>query len=376
MNYLFIDIECANCKDGGKLCEFGYVLTDVNFSVLAQENLIINPNTDFDPYVLNHMLNYKKADYEKCPLFSAFYLKIFSMLTDKNNMVFGHTIGGDAVHIGDDCIRYGFDTPDFEYFDIVELYKKYKNTNNATSLVNMCAELEIEVGERVHSADVDALMTMQVMKALCQRRELLAEELISECPTCRGIIKDYAEVVARKRNYNAYFESLKEKGISFINKDQFNVIRLFRRFCKEREQNYLPFFQGKSVCISENYEKTHYNQILVLIQKLKNAGAKTVSAPSKCDIFVYYDIPTKDGQGVYCKKFEEAKRIFIAGRKIEFIEFNQMLELLSLTKKDLYEPISKSVEKFIKHKTRAISINDNSGLTTIGEIIDNKNEKY
>ncbi len=374
MNYLFIDIECANCKDGGKLCEFGYVLTDFNFSVLAQENLIINPNTDFDPYVLNHMLNFKKSDYDKSPLFPQFYHKIIALLTDKNNVVIGHTIGGDAVHIGDDCIRYGLDTPDFEYFDIVELYKKHKNINNATSLVNMCAELEIEVGEKVHSADVDAFMTMQVMKTLCEKQELSAEKLISECPPSRGIIKDYAEIVARKKNYNAYFESLKEKGIKTINKEQFNVIRLFRRFCKERDANYLPYFQNKSVCISENYERTHYNQVLVLIQKLKNAGAKTVSATSKCDIFVYYDIPTKDGQGVYCKKFEEAKRLSIGGKQIEFIEFNHLLELLSLTKKDLYEPISKSVEKFIKYKTRVNSLNY-SGISTIGEIIENKKEK-
>lgn len=374
MNYLFIDIECANCKDGGKLCEFGYVLTDLNFSILMQENLLINPDTEFDPYVLYNMLNYKKEEYDKSPLFSTFYNKILSLLTDKNNIAIGHTIGGDAVHIGDDCIRYGFDTPDFEYYDVVDLYREFTKTENATSLVKMCAELNIETGEKVHSADVDAYLTMQVFKSLCEKKGVDGEKLIKDCPSCRGVIKDYAETVARKKNYNEYFESLKNKGIKIINKEQFNVIRLFRRFCGERNANHLPFFKGKSVCISENYERTHYNQILVLIQKLKNAGAKTVSAASKCDIFVYLDIPTKDGKGVYCKKQEEAKRMVERGKQIEFIEFNKLLELLSLTKKDLYEPISKSVEKFIKYKTKNNTANY-SGISTIGEIIDSKSGK-
>ena len=40
MKYLFFDIECANCYDGvGKICEFGYVLTDEYFTVLEEESL-------------------------------------------------------------------------------------------------------------------------------------------------------------------------------------------------------------------------------------------------------------------------------------------------------------------------------------------------
>ena len=49
MKYLFFDIECANCFDGkGKICEFGYVQTDENFSIIEKESFKINPCAPFD----------------------------------------------------------------------------------------------------------------------------------------------------------------------------------------------------------------------------------------------------------------------------------------------------------------------------------------
>ena len=44
MKYLFFDIECSNCFGGrGKICEFGYVLTNTNFEIIKREVLTISP---------------------------------------------------------------------------------------------------------------------------------------------------------------------------------------------------------------------------------------------------------------------------------------------------------------------------------------------
>ena len=50
MNYLFFDIECAKCgKNGsGTICEFGYVITDMQFNVTEQQVVTINPDMPFD----------------------------------------------------------------------------------------------------------------------------------------------------------------------------------------------------------------------------------------------------------------------------------------------------------------------------------------
>ena len=36
MNFVFYDVECANCYNGkGKLCSFGYVITDFDYVVTS-----------------------------------------------------------------------------------------------------------------------------------------------------------------------------------------------------------------------------------------------------------------------------------------------------------------------------------------------------
>lgn len=44
MKYLFFDIECSNCFNGvGKMCEFGYVLTDENFKIIKMDDIPMSP---------------------------------------------------------------------------------------------------------------------------------------------------------------------------------------------------------------------------------------------------------------------------------------------------------------------------------------------
>ena len=66
MKYCFFDIECANCfKDNngvsrGKICEFGYLITDENFNKIESAEYIINPKAPFDEYVLNNIFEYRE----------------------------------------------------------------------------------------------------------------------------------------------------------------------------------------------------------------------------------------------------------------------------------------------------------------------------
>ena len=56
-SYLFFDIECANCFNGeGKMCSFGYVLTDADFNILDSQDLVMNPETEFDWYLFSNKM--------------------------------------------------------------------------------------------------------------------------------------------------------------------------------------------------------------------------------------------------------------------------------------------------------------------------------
>jgi hypothetical protein len=80
MNYLFFDIECANCFDGvGKICEFGYVLTDEKFSVIEENSFKMNPRAVFDKkgFAMRGIhLEHPFAFYKTQPDFPYFYPKI------------------------------------------------------------------------------------------------------------------------------------------------------------------------------------------------------------------------------------------------------------------------------------------------------------
>ncbi len=373
MDLLFIDIECANCKEGGKLCEFGYVLTDNNFNLKQRENLLINPDTEFDPYVIKNMLNFTKSEYENSPKFNYFYDKIFNLLTDKNVIVVGHTIGGDAVHIGDDCIRYKLPTPDFSYVDIVELYKVHTKTVNATSLVKMCAFLGIEEQQNVHSADADAMMTMLVAKALCEKNEITIEQFINNYPQCKGKIYNYAKTVEQKANYKQFLFECEKIGRKLTDCAQNSIIRQFKKFVL-RQGALSDKLSGKNVCLSSNFELTEYNKTLNLIQIIKNAGGNTVSQPTKCNVFVKYPLFTEDNKEVYCKKRESVETLKEKGKKIEIIEYGDFLSLLNIAEKDLQAPIYRKVEKYIKRKS-SHAYSDHATPTTIGELLKNKQQK-
>ena len=44
MKFLFFDIECSNCFNNiGKMCEFGYVLTDEKFNIITKNCYVMSP---------------------------------------------------------------------------------------------------------------------------------------------------------------------------------------------------------------------------------------------------------------------------------------------------------------------------------------------
>ena len=83
MNFVFFDVECANCYNSqSKICSFGYVVTDENFKVLKKEDILIDPNSEFQPYVLKHVIQYKEEEFLDKPRFNMVYNTIKDFLTN------------------------------------------------------------------------------------------------------------------------------------------------------------------------------------------------------------------------------------------------------------------------------------------------------
>ena len=168
MNYLFFDIECANCYNGkGKIYSFGYLLTDQNFNILTPPtDLLINPNCKFDFYVKKHILAYDVSFVKQNPDFKERYPLIKQLMCDENTVCFGYGIQNDLGFLKHDCKRYDLPFIEAKVFDVQKLI--------TLALSRPARKLEVEycelVGEEegAHRSDIDAMRTMKIAKSIYQ----------------------------------------------------------------------------------------------------------------------------------------------------------------------------------------------------------------
>lgn len=183
MNFVFFDVECANCYEGkGKLCSFGYVITDENFNVIKSEDILIDPNCEFQPFVLKYVINYKEEEFRDKPRFNMIYKTIKDLLTNCNNISFGFDVFNDLKYINDDCLRYKLPLIKATSYDIQAFYEMYIGNREKKSLGGLAKLFDIDLSSlREHNSKDDAIMTMLVMKAIAQKLNVSGLELIYLC---------------------------------------------------------------------------------------------------------------------------------------------------------------------------------------------------
>jgi DNA polymerase III alpha subunit (gram-positive type) len=169
MKYLFFDIECANCFKGkGKICEFGYILTDENFTIISEESIKINPSAPFDVkgFAMRGIKFEKPFEYyRKQPSFKDFYSKIKELLQAPDYIVVGHGVENDARYLIDECERYKLPNIDFKYCDTCELAKIICKREKGLKLEQIYKDLcHVSIEKQPHRSLEDAFMTMEIAK--------------------------------------------------------------------------------------------------------------------------------------------------------------------------------------------------------------------
>jgi DNA polymerase III epsilon subunit-like protein len=190
MKYLFFDIEGA-CPKLSTIATLGYVLTDENFGVLEREDILMNPDSKYDWYVLKHLLAYTKAQLAKEPKFSSRYKKIKSLLEDSETLVCGFSISNDLKYLNGECKRYGLPAFRFDFMDVQTLADRYFESKNQIGIERAYAMLEIDEPIVLHRSDEDAFAAMKVAKKLCERTGATLPELAKIYP-CTGKMFDYS----------------------------------------------------------------------------------------------------------------------------------------------------------------------------------------
>lgn len=340
MKYLFFDIECANCDGGrGKICSFGYVLTDTSFSVIESEDIIINPHAPFrlrsygkeqKSYI---ELAYPEEIFRAAPDFSFYYERIKSLLNADNVMIFGYAPENDAGFLAAEFERYSLPCVDFEFCDVQRIYKRHiKNEGgNQFSLVHACEDLGVASPETEHKSVDDAMATMRVLKRICFEEGRGAPELVDIFSPCKGeLIHGNLEVGYFKKKAPPTLGE--ENFIKGINEDNFKKLikrTKLSRICE------IPRISGKKLCFSFTYEFYHYKEMCYLVKALAEVGARVTRKASECNVYVRFDTHLPDGRIARCRRKQLVDQRIGDGERVSIIDFKTLLELLQLDEESL-----------------------------------------
>lgn len=224
MKLLFIDIECCN---GYNICSFGYVLTNDLFEIIKKEDIVINPNrrfklsrANFDPSI---ELAYDQEFFYKQPKFNQYYEKIKEILTDKENICFGHSVLSDMRFLNNDCKRYKLPVLKIKSFDTQKIYNK----NKQVKLETIAKELNIDVSNLMkHKSCDDAEISMLILKKICEDKKITIKTLIEENKDCLVKNNFNKQTLNKKRKtknekykkntmYIAFQKAYKERRIKY-----------------------------------------------------------------------------------------------------------------------------------------------------------------
>lgn len=192
MKYLFFDIECSNCFNGvGKMCEFGYVLTDDQFHILKRDDIPMSPGKGsgnrFDlkgrKNEADLELAYDEATYYDSPEFPYYYNQIRRLVEDKDTICFAFSMDNDIPHLYHACKRYKKEPFNYICYDVQQIAMQYLERKNQVKLRDACHEI---VGKnsvnalQEHLSSDDAKMEMMILEAMCILRQTSPKTLLDE----------------------------------------------------------------------------------------------------------------------------------------------------------------------------------------------------
>lgn len=263
MEYLFFDIECANCFDGtGKICEFGYVLTDELFNVIRKDNIVINPNAPFDKkgFAISKIkLSHPYSTYYRAEKFDKRYHEIKELLTARDRLAVGHGVKSDVKFIFDDCRRYGLKQFNYEFADTERLVSVLTGREKRLRLVDVYNDFypEREHLQRHEGLD-DALMTMEIARYIAEKEGKPFHSVVADVPVASGEV--FMDRIVDGATVFRYTEGDK---MSARNRDIFH-----ERIAENQKKNK----RGATFTLPLEYEKTHFPQMLRIVDALDKRG--------------------------------------------------------------------------------------------------------
>ena len=192
MKYLFFDIECANPKFNS-ICTFGYVITDEQFNVIEQKDILMNPETGYDKYVIKNILRYPTEELDSKMPFPCYYDEIKQLMCSPETVVLGFSISNDIRFLNETCIRYRMPSLSYRFYDVQKIYGDYAKVQDQASIETAGEVLHLNKPFFVHRSDEDARITMEILKAISIEKGMSLSALLEEARSCGGRNHNFIE---------------------------------------------------------------------------------------------------------------------------------------------------------------------------------------
>lgn len=285
MKFLFFDTECSNCFNGiGKICEFGYILTDDNFKVKVKYEIPMSPgrgsNNKFHLRAYGKhkpiSLAFDESYYYTQPEFDYYYGEIKKLMEDKDTICFAWSSDNDIQHLYNSCMRYSKEPIHYICYDVQKIFGKYIETSKQKSLKESCLHLVgatkmIDIQE--HLSSDDSKMAMLILEKICELKNIDSLTLLQE--------SDYAkdDSIEYMNNFNIH---KKEKEIAKAN------IALYRRVEEEdKEKSLLPEYENKKYRLHSDIIHKEMD-LSSIIDVIHNRGGILVNDLNQVDFYVIY----------------------------------------------------------------------------------------
>lgn len=283
MNFVFFDTECANCLNGnGKICSFGYTLTDSKFEFIKKKDILINPEARF---LLGNAKNgdgislaYPLYRFNSSRTFPFYHLEIKRLLENPNNIIFGFAVSQDINYLIYTCSRYHKEQINYKAFDIQLLVKKIYQERNLHSLEYLIVKYNLE-SYIYHRSDDDAYMSMEIFKKICEELNMTPLSVIEKFSDCFISNTDIA-----------YNNEMREKK----KKERKELIKKYQEFSSPIERitninNYDKFFIDKKIVIERKLFNAHVDEFIKLKPMIYQKGGSVVGSFTKADYIVIQD---------------------------------------------------------------------------------------
>ncbi|MDD6250694.1 MAG: exonuclease domain-containing protein [Bacillales bacterium] len=337
MRYLFLEIRSCNERN---ICELGYVITDDKFNILEKKDFTINLENKFnltrrhdgrDLYHCDHESTYYRSNN-----FPYFYEDIKKLIEYPDQLIVGHSISNCANFLKIACRRYNLNPINFKFFDSKKMYSVFTNLRKNISLEKACEKFNVEEPKYLHKNGVDPELTMNLVRKMCKQLDCSLEKLIELCDSCsekndvNQLSYDDFERNQPKRN--------EESSCISNNNIRGNNYMMFLEFLfevKPQGDIIKSSLNGKSICISINYEIYHFKEMLSLVQLLANHNAKYKLVASESDLYVTYDDLDEEGNCKCCSRLKYVNDEIAEGKKIKIISFDELLKILNVSEEEL-----------------------------------------